>query len=445
VTPSDGFGYGSILTGLLAVIAVLMLFPSLTLFVEIVVARLPRRSEAKGTDVLPRMAVLVPAHNEASLIRSTVLMLKEELGPQDRLIVIADNCGDETAAIARGAGAEVIVRNDRALVGKGFAISCGVDNLRDNPPDVVVLVDADCQITQGRLLQLAWRAQKERLPVQADYLLTASPTSQPLSLINAFAVLVRNRVRPLGLYRLARVCQLTGSGMAFPWAILQGAPSMKGNLVEDLALGLALTLQGFPPRLCSDVTITSRLPLGSAASLDQRRRWEHGHLHTIRCYVPLLVSALLRSPNRALLGMAFDLMVPPLSLLVLAHLVVLVLAALGAAGGYLSPLPLLLASASLTLLGLSVALAWFRFGRAIVPLSAILRFPLYVFWKIGIYVSLVVKGKQKTWNRTERDMPVVDDIPGPTPKTPEIPGLATTGTCGPAPWGTQNTPKHGQK
>jgi cellulose synthase/poly-beta-1,6-N-acetylglucosamine synthase-like glycosyltransferase len=402
------------LTGLLVVVAILTLLPSIILMGEIALARLSRRSDAQGTGSTPRMVVLVPAHDEAVLIRSTVLMLKEQLGLQDRLLVVADNCTDETAAIARLAGAEVIVRDDQAQVGKGFAISFGVANLRDNPPDVVVLVDADCQLTQGRLLQLAQRAHLEQLPVQADYLLTASPVSRPLSRINAFAVLVRNRVRPLGLYRLARVCQLTGSGMAFPWSILQGAPSMKGNLVEDLALGLTLAIQGFPPCLCSEVTITSRLPSGSAASLDQRRRWEHGQLHTLRSYLPRLVFALLRSPKRALLGMTLDLLVPPLSFLVLVQLVILALAALGAAVGSLSMLPFWLASSSLTLITLAIALAWFRFGTSILPVSAILRIPLYVLWKLGIYASLVVKGKQKRWIRTERDIPVVHDVPDPT-------------------------------
>jgi hypothetical protein len=112
--------------------------------------------------------------------------------------------------------------------------------------------------------------------------------------------------------------------------------------------------------------------------------------------------------------MTLDLLVPPLSFLVLVQLVILALAALGAAVGSLSMLPFWLASSSLTLITLAIALAWFRFGTSILPVSAILRIPLYVLWKLGIYASLVVKGKQKRWIRTERDIPVVHDVPDPT-------------------------------
>lgn len=400
------------ITWFLLGLSLLAFLLSTILLIEIVAALRPRRSFKNDPHVSIRTAILIPAHNEASQIEATVLALTTELGPGDRLIVIADNCQDETAQRARSAGASVIERQDSQHRGKGFAISFGVAYLQADPPDVVILVDADCQVAEGRLNQLAKRAWETGRPVQADYLLTSPDSANRLSAINAFAVLVRNRVRPQGLQSLANVCQLTGSGMAFPWSVLCDAPPMQGNLVEDLALGLELCLTNHPPLLLPDVRIRSTLPTSSKAGIGQRRRWEHGQMHTMRHYLPRLLRAFLTSPRKPLLGLALDLMVPPLTFLVMIHLAILVLTAAGLIGGMATALPLFIVALSFAFLCLAILLAWIRFGRQTLPLGTAIRIPFYILWKVGLYASLLIKGKQKSWERTERLSPP-KEIPKP--------------------------------
>jgi cellulose synthase/poly-beta-1,6-N-acetylglucosamine synthase-like glycosyltransferase len=397
--------FNSFTSWLLTALSFLALLPSTILLIEIIAAWVPRRPIKNQPHPDLRVAILVPAHDEASQIETTVHSLKRELGQNDRLIVVADNCQDLTAQKAREAGASVIERTDRQHRGKGFAISFGVDHLRADPPDAVVLVDADCQITQGQLNQLAQTACAVGRPVQADYLLTTPPSANHLSAINALAILVRNRVRPLGLQRLADVCQLTGSGMAFPWPVLRNAPPMQENLVEDLALGLELSLMNHPPLLLPEVRIVSNLPTTSKAGINQRRRWEHGQMHTMKRYIPRLIGAFLKTPQKSLLGLTLDLMVPPLSFLVLIHLAIFGVIAVNILFGLGTTLPLVLVTLSFALLCLAIALAWFKFGRLTLPLGGAVRIPFYVLWKMGLYVSLLVKGKQKSWERTERLSP----------------------------------------
>lgn len=387
----------------LAAVALVALIPSLVLLLE-VLASLGRRSPARVPDGPgPRMAIVVPAHDEEGQIVAIVRGLLAQLGPGDRLLVVADNCQDRTAALAREAGAEVLERNHPTERGKGFAISFAVAHLAANPPDVVVLVDADCVVSAGRLATLARAAGQTGTAVQADYLLGAPARAAGLGSVNAFAILVRNRVRPLGLDRLAQACQLTGSGMAFPWAVLRDAPAMRENLVEDMALGLALALQGRASRLCPDVRVTSELPTAAAAGLRQRRRWEHGQLHTMATYGPRLLAAFVRRPRRALLGLALDLLVPPLALLVMIESTLLVVTGAAAALSLASWLPFALAAASLASVGLATAIAWAVFGRQTLSLGTALRIPFYVVWKAGLYARLLVGGKPKAWERTERD------------------------------------------
>jgi cellulose synthase/poly-beta-1,6-N-acetylglucosamine synthase-like glycosyltransferase len=389
-------------TWLLAAAAAVACVPSTVLLVEVLAAFLHRRTPAPGAGPAPRLVVVIPAHDEEAQIGQTVRAVRADLDQHGRVVVVADNCQDQTAHLAREAGAEVIERRSEHERGKGYAISFAVAHLGGDPPEVVVLLDADCTVAAGGIARLAAAAQQTGAPVQADYLLAAPRDASGLAGISAFAVLVRNRVRPRGLDRLAGACQLTGSGMAFPWQILRDAPAMGENLVEDLGLGLELALRGRTPRLCAEVRVASDLPSGTRAGLRQRRRWEHGQLATMARYVPRLLAVCGRRPRLALLGLALDLLVPPLALLVMVEVGVVAVTGLAAAVGLASSLPLALATGAFLALALAVALAWLGFGRQTLAAGTALMIPLYVLRKVGLYAGLVLKGKQKTWERTER-------------------------------------------
>jgi cellulose synthase/poly-beta-1,6-N-acetylglucosamine synthase-like glycosyltransferase len=397
----------------LFVAAALLLVPAAVLMIETLVACWPGAvrgdpDAAAGTNDTehaepPRVVVLVPAHDEELQIEGTVAALRAQLPAGGRLVVIADNCGDRTAELAARAGATVIERDNRDEVGKGFAISFGLRQLDVDPPDVVILVDADCRVSAGGIALLARAAVRHQRPIQAEYLLTAPPRAGAMAVVSALAILLRNRVRPRGLARLGLPCHLTGSGMAFPWLVLRQAPETGANLVEDLVLGIELALHGHAARLCAGVQISSELPAGAAAGLGQRKRWEHGQLHTLRRYVPRLIGAGLVRRSADLIALGLDLLVPPLALLVFAQIIGLLITGTAAVVGWASAGPALAAGAAMALLVLAVALAWARFGRRTLPLRQLLFVPLYLLWKIPLYVRLLVHGKATRWERTRRE------------------------------------------
>ena len=235
--------------------------PAGVLCAESLAALVPSRKPARAAaGPRPRMAILVPAHDEEEGIGRTVTALRSELGPGDRLLVIADNCSDATAARARAAGAEVAERSDPDRRGKGYALSFGAKRLADAPPDVVVVMDADCRVERGTLEMLARAAHESARPVQAVYLMH-SGERDPRSAVSEFAFLLRNWVRPLGLARLGCPCQLTGTGMAFPWPLFRDAPATESFLVEDLLMGHELALLGSAPVLAEDAVSYTHLTL----------------------------------------------------------------------------------------------------------------------------------------------------------------------------------------
>jgi cellulose synthase/poly-beta-1,6-N-acetylglucosamine synthase-like glycosyltransferase len=383
-------------------LAIILAVPSFILLLECLAGAMggdPTPGATSGPR--PRLAVLVPAHDEESGIGATVTALRTDLAAGDFVLVVADNCSDGTAAVAAGAGARVIERRDPLQRGKGFALAFGIKHLAANPPQVVVVVDADCRVAAGGVERLARRALVTGRPVQAEYLLRPPPHPDSRTAISGLALVVRNQVRPRGLQRLHLPCPLTGSGMAFAWALLCDAPALNGNLVEDMALGIELAMRGSPPLPCPEVAVWSELPQGGQAQFGQRRRWEHGHLATLLAQGPRLLAVGLMRLRIDLVAMALDLMVPPLAMLVVLLGTVTAVSLLAWLFGALR-LPLVLALASTGAVALAVMVSWLRFARGFLSLRSLLGVPLYVVWKLPLYLSYLARGKHKDWERTAR-------------------------------------------
>lgn len=384
----------------------LVLLPILVLWIETLAAVVltPTSSSIPlKTATASRRAILIPAHNEALVIARTLQQLLSQLRPDDQLIVIADNCTDTTAQIVVALGATVLEREDSVNRGKGYALDFGIQYLASHPsevpPEVVVVVDADCWVESGSLDKLCDRALQTQRPTQAVYLFKPSdeqPTARQV--VSLLAIRVKNWVRPLGLHHLRQPCLLTGTGMAFPWAALQSVPLASGNIVEDMQLGLDLTQTGYPPLLCPEAHVFGEQPQTTHAETTQRTRWEHGHLRTL-AKVPALLWDGLRQRQLGLVALALDLAVPPLALLALLWVSTAALAtvALFVSGIWL---PALISYIAGVLFTLAILLAWGRFARDI-ALTKLLAVPLYLFWKVPLYFKFLTR-PQLQWIRTER-------------------------------------------
>ncbi len=384
----------------LALIAAIVAVPLTVLFVECLSALVTRRRKQPAVS-MPKTTILMPAHNEEQVIAQTLDALRPHLSELVNAVVIADNCSDQTAAIVRQYPVELIERTHATKKGKGFALDFGLSQLADNPPEVIVMLDADCSVESSGIAELAQLAHAHQRPVQGVYLLKSPPSPSTTDLVSAFAFRVKNLVRPKGLYNFGQPCLLTGSGMAFPWEMIRNAPLASGNIVEDMQLGFDLALAGHSPMLAPDVMIWGELPQQRAAATTQRTRWEHGHIQTLLSQCPRLLKGALTQGRLDLLTLALDLVVPPLALLVFIWLAALsVMLAAGAILKLWIPAIILMVAGGMLLV--AVGSAWLKFGRNDIPLSKLLAVPLYIAWKIPLYLKFLVQ-RQTAWVRTERD------------------------------------------
>jgi hypothetical protein len=345
-----------------------------------------------------RVAVLVPAHDEAAGIAAALATILPQLRLNDRLLVVADNCSDDTAGVARAAGAEVLERRDEERRGKGWALAAGIDALAARPPDVVIIVDADCHVSAGAI-ELLREAALEG-PTQASYLMRAPEGAPRSRRLAELLFVVRNHVRPLGLLRIGAPCLFTGSGMALPWPIARGAPFAGGSVVEDTQLAVDLAAVGTPVHFCPEAQVVSWFPTSERAADAQRARWLWGNLRAA-AQAPRLLAAAVRHSRLGLVPLAAELTVPPLSLLFPGWVAVAALAAFTGAREH-EWRPLIAAGVWLGLSTLAVVAAWARFARDRIPLSVIVAAPFYALPTIGSAVRALFRRRQ-AWNRTGRD------------------------------------------
>ncbi|MBC7782456.1 MAG: glycosyltransferase [Burkholderiales bacterium] len=377
--------------------------PLAALSAELLCALLPARSSVeKSGAARKRIAVLIPAHNESAMIEATVRSIKTQLTSSDRLLVVADNCTDNTADLALRGGAEVIERSDATNRGKGYALDYGVRHLAANPPEILIIVDSDVRVRTGSLDALADQVIATKRPAQSVYILQPPDGAGMRDQISHLAFTVRNRIRPRGLMRLAGICPLFGAGMAFPWEIIAAAPLASGNIVEDLALGLDLAAQGHGPMLCEAARVDGTLvTIEHEDNLKQRRRWEHGHMRTLLHQAPQTVLKGIANARPRAVMLGLDVMIPPLSLMAaIASAAIAGLLILALAPG-VTLAPALMLASWLLITGALVVGTWLRFAECDRPLRPLLAIPGYVIRKLPLYASFFTRAEH-SWQRAAR-------------------------------------------
>ena len=395
-------GWVLLLNLVLLVFTLLLMMPMVVVSVECMMAFCKRSEDEKYIRSVdrPRIGVLVPAHNEEAVIANAISSILNQLVDGDQLLVVADNCTDNTVAIASNSNVHVIERVDERYTGKGYALDAGIREFEKDPPEVIIVIDADCEMTEGTIENLAKKAVYLQRPAQAVYLIRSK--GKPFSsyeIFGQFAWVVKNWVRPLGLNCLGLPCMLTGSGMAFPWLVARDADFACGHIAEDLKLGLDMILDRKPPVFCLDAVVTSYFPAENYEQEYQRRRWEHGYLDIGFRYVPRLWFHGIRHLMFQCLAISFDLMVPPLALLFL--LLLLGLSVTGAGFMFDNSLPFFMLSGMSIVFLLVLLLVRNKFASDVISVGQLLRFPLYVCMKLPLYWGFLVD-RETRWRDADK-------------------------------------------
>jgi cellulose synthase/poly-beta-1,6-N-acetylglucosamine synthase-like glycosyltransferase len=383
---------------ILIVAGLALLLPSVVLLVEVAAGMFARVAHAASSPVgVTRAVILVPAHNEELGLEKTLSSLRPQLTEGDMILVVADNCTDGTASVARKMGVKVVERLNLDHRGKGYALAFGLDTMRAAPPDVVIMIDADCTALPGSVQALKHHTMTVGRPVQALNLMRAPAGHEQRFAVAEFAWRIKNLVRPTGLSRFGMPCQLMGTGMAFPWGLARDTRFASGNIVEDLELGIGMARRRVAPVFFTGATVLSEFPISKEGEISQRRRWEGGSFAMLLQHGAGTVVNGLMSGNAGLTALGLDMLVPPLVLHAFAIAVYVSVSIFCA---------LVFGTASLTLalvlpvvFAAAIGLAWWSHGRDLMPVSKWARLIPYLLSKLRIHRK---QPRGTDWIRADR-------------------------------------------
>lgn len=389
-----------VLTVIGGIAALLALPGSVELLVLSIAGMLPRRVRAKRVRtttnpvIARQIAVVVPAHNEsANIARAVSSLLRADCGNlRPAIVVVADNCADDTAEAAARAGARVLVRFNDILRGKGYALDYAFELLLREPFDAFVVVDADSEVSSNFLTAIAVSFEGGADAAQCRYIVRNSGDSIRTRLLNV-ALFGFNVLRPRGRDRLGLSAGIYGNGFALSAATLRAVPYTAASVVEDLEYHLALIRARRRVQFIDTAAVYGDMPVAGTGVKTQRARWEGGRLRMMVQKVPGLARDVLRGRFRSV-EPALDLLLLPLAF----HVVLLLIA-------LLAPMVAIrvAALAGLGIVGLHLIGAIAVGGGTAKDVAVLAVAPFYILWKILLIPKLIATSRSgASWVRTER-------------------------------------------
>ena len=262
------------------------------------------------------------------------------------------------------------------------------------------MVDADCVPSAGAIELLALECARTSRPAQAHYRMELPDNPSLEQKLGAFAWRVRNFIRPIGLARLQLPCNLMGSGMAFPWALMRDVRLATNNLVEDALLGLELAAIGRPPIFCPQASVNSVFPVTDAAIVSQRQRWEVGSLRLMWSELPSKLAIAVVGRNMGILVLALDLCVPPVAVLAFFTFLGFSLCLALSLVGWENTAVWVFCGAAVTLT-FTLGLAYSVFATDVIKLREFRAAPAYFMRKFRI-LRPWMSGRELEWKKTDR-------------------------------------------
>lgn len=243
--------------------------------------------ERNNTDKTHTFALIIPAHNEETVIASLIKSLKRLDYPDDayEIFVVADNCTDRTAQFAEEAGATVYEREDTKLRGKGYAMEWFFEKLfaLERKFDYISVFDADNLVDSKFLLEMNKMANKGYKVVQG-FLDSKNPYDSWISAAYSYCFWNVNRTFQLARYKLGMCCELSGTGFIISTDTLKELGWGATCLTEDMEFTMKLALSGEKAAFAYGAKVYDEKPITLAQSWRQRVRWMRGHFDVASRY-----------------------------------------------------------------------------------------------------------------------------------------------------------------
>lgn len=272
-----------------------------------------RRTEEKILKPEKSFAVIVAAHNEEQVIGPLIENLKMLNYPSSLydIFVIADNCNDNTAKIAKNNGALVFERTNHEQKGKGFAMEWMFAKLfkLEKKYDAVAIFDADNLVHPNFLLEMNSKLCKGDKVIQG-YLDAKNPHDTWVSGTFAIAFWVTNHIWHLAKSNIGLSSVLGGTGMCISTDILEEFGWGATCLTEDMEFTMKVLAKGIRTTWAHDAIVYDEKPLTFMQSWRQRKRWAQGHFDIAQRYIPKMIAEGIKQKDIRIIDAVIHLLQP---------------------------------------------------------------------------------------------------------------------------------------
>ncbi len=241
-----------------------------------------------------RFMAIIPAHNEEAVVANLVESLKNQNYPKELydIYVIADNCTDKTAQVAKEAGAIVFERFDENKKTKGYALQWFLAQKieEDAPYDAFCVFDAD-NIADKNFLKAMNKKLCQGENVVQGYRDIKNPTDNWITAGYAIFYWTMNRFYHLARYNLGLSPLLNGTGFMVRFDVIKPTGWDTKTLTEDIEFSLKNIIEGRKLGWATDAIVYDEQPTGFKQSWSQRSRWTVGHIQCMKEYTGMLAAA----------------------------------------------------------------------------------------------------------------------------------------------------------
>lgn len=348
--------------------------------------------------------ILIPAHDEESVIEDTILSLKALTYPKKdyQIVVIADNCSDNTATIAKKNKVKVVERFDESKKSKGYALEYAMDNLKILEKDVihhsVVVIDADT-LTDPKLLDKLAKEHANGSDWIQCYYTVRNPEDSNYSKMLTVAFALFNGSWQLGTHLIGLGASFRGNGMSFNVLGLKRHPFKVYGLTEDLEFSWTLRCRGEKVCFLKEARVFGEMVTKQdSAAKSQRIRWEQGRKELkSKFFRPILENKDLNIYEKSLY--IVDLFMIPLTKFFGIIITINIIGIFLYSNSHISFFILIICFFYFLISVAYILTPFFKLNLPIAYLGSLLQLPKYVFWKL----ILLFKKDQKNWIRTKRN------------------------------------------
>ncbi len=265
--------------------------------VFIVISLLKKPKEYPKTDMTFRYAIVISARNEEDVIPQLIASIKAQSYPQELIdtYVVADNCTDETADVAEACGAFVYRRDNKTLVGKGYALGelfAHIDNaVGFDAYDGYIIVDSDNILDKNYVYEM------NKCFATGARLITSYRNSKNYGdnfISSGYSLWFLRESSQLNAVRthLGTTCEIHGTGFLVSKEIIkrQGGWTQR-LLIEDVQFTVENVLLGERAVYCDGAMLYDEQPTSFKVSWHQRKRWCRGYLQILKRYGLKLAAA----------------------------------------------------------------------------------------------------------------------------------------------------------